>query len=150
MNSAVSDSTARPIDIARAFKQPQPSVVETIDPADLHGFELANNGSYVSLPSDSHASPVLYVGEPLLVAALGPSITRDVSKAIVEEAESHVGYREGRKNQNIFSEYYGRPPEMWCADFASNEGTLKRIERCSGMTASPPFGPVSGAVLPGV
>lgn len=39
--------------------------------------------------------------------------------AIVAEARKHLGYKEIGTDGNMFSAYFGRPPEWWCADFVS-------------------------------
>ena len=37
--------------------------------------------------------------------------------AVVKEAASHIGYREGRNNDNMFGEFYGANNTAWCAQF---------------------------------
>ncbi|MER5641250.1 LysM peptidoglycan-binding domain-containing protein [Kitasatospora sp. NPDC002227] len=41
------------------------------------------------------------------------------ARAMIEKAESYLGYREGAANRNRFSTELGRPAEPWCADFVS-------------------------------
>jgi hypothetical protein len=48
-----------------------------------------------------------------------PTLLSDAVIRMINEAASHVGYREGANNANMFSAYFGRPPEPWCADFVS-------------------------------
>ncbi|GAA2147319.1 hypothetical protein GCM10009760_38090 [Kitasatospora kazusensis] len=41
------------------------------------------------------------------------------ARAMIDKAESYLGYREGAANSNRFSTEMGRPAEAWCADFVS-------------------------------
>ncbi|GAA2750471.1 CHAP domain-containing protein [Kitasatospora cinereorecta] len=41
------------------------------------------------------------------------------ARAMIDRAESWIGYREGPNNANRFSSEMGRPAESWCADFVS-------------------------------
>ncbi|AUG82099.1 hypothetical protein CFP65_7524 [Kitasatospora sp. MMS16-BH015] len=41
------------------------------------------------------------------------------ARAMIETAQSYLGYREGANNRNRFSTELGRPAEPWCADFVS-------------------------------
>ncbi|WP_441248466.1 peptidoglycan-binding protein [Kitasatospora sp. McL0602] len=60
------------------------------------------------------------------------------ARAMIETAESYLGYREGAANRNRFSTEMGRPAESWCADFVSavaresgNAGIFPNTASCS-------------------
>jgi hypothetical protein len=41
------------------------------------------------------------------------------AQRVLAEAARHIGYREQGNNRNMFSAFFHRPPEPWCADFVS-------------------------------
>ncbi len=48
-----------------------------------------------------------------------PAPSGSLAQRVLNEAASHLGFRERGENGNPFSRYFGRPSEAWCADFVS-------------------------------